>query len=61
MNLMSDNTSTGSTLERRRWISLDVIGIAQLMMVLDATVINIPLPSAQRALGLHHGGPAKGE
>jgi MFS family permease len=34
---------------RRRLILL-VIAIAQLMVVLDATVVNIALPSAQRAL-----------
>jgi hypothetical protein len=36
---------------RRRWLILAVIGIAQLMVVLDATIVNIALPSAQRALG----------
>ncbi len=36
---------------RRRWLTLAVIGIAQLMVVLDATIVNIALPSAQRALG----------
>src|SRR5579862_5510746 len=35
---------------RRRWMALGVIGIAQLMVVLDLTVMNIALPSAQRAL-----------
>src|SRR6267378_7936801 len=35
---------------RRRWLTLGVIGIAQLMVVLDLTVMNIALPSAQRAL-----------
>jgi EmrB/QacA subfamily drug resistance transporter len=35
----------------RRWFILGVIGIAQLMVVLDLTVMNIALPSAQRALG----------
>jgi EmrB/QacA subfamily drug resistance transporter len=35
---------------RRRWWILAVIGLAQLMVVLDATVVNIALPSAQRAL-----------
>jgi EmrB/QacA subfamily drug resistance transporter len=35
---------------RRRWLGLGVIGIAQLMVVLDLTVMNIALPSAQRAL-----------
>src|SRR6201995_501643 len=36
---------------RRRWLVLAVIGVAQLMVVLDATIVNIALPSAQRALG----------
>ena len=36
---------------RHRWWVLAVIGIAQLMVVLDVTVVNIALPSAQQALG----------
>jgi EmrB/QacA subfamily drug resistance transporter len=47
---MSDATSTGSVRDRR-WLILGVIGIAQLMVILDLTVMNIALPSAQRALG----------
>jgi EmrB/QacA subfamily drug resistance transporter len=35
-----------------RFRALAVIAIAQLMIVLDATVVTIALPSAQRALGL---------
>jgi EmrB/QacA subfamily drug resistance transporter len=35
----------------RRWLVLVVVAIAQLMVVLDATIVNIALPSAQRALG----------
>ncbi len=35
---------------RRRWTILAILGIAQLMVVLDATIVNIALPSAQRAL-----------
>jgi len=35
---------------RRRWFVLGVVGLAQLMIVLDLTVMNIALPSAQRAL-----------
>ena len=35
----------------RRWPILVVIGIAQLMVVLDVTIVNIALPSAQRELG----------
>ena len=35
----------------RRWWILGVVGLAQLMVVLDATIVNIALPSAQRDLG----------
>jgi EmrB/QacA subfamily drug resistance transporter len=35
---------------QRRWLILAVLGIAQVMVVLDATVVNIALPSAQKAL-----------
>src|SRR5580658_1338905 len=33
-----------------RWLILVIVAIAQLMVVLDSTVVNIALPSAQRAL-----------
>jgi EmrB/QacA subfamily drug resistance transporter len=35
----------------RRWLILAVIAIAQLMIVLDVTIVNIALPSAQKDLG----------
>src|SRR5215472_9548244 len=35
----------------RRWWVLGVVGLAQLMAVLDATIVNIALPSAQHDLG----------
>ena len=35
----------------RRWLVLAVVALAQLMVVLDATIVNIALPSAQHALG----------
>ncbi|WP_067151608.1 MFS transporter [Mycobacterium sp. 1245805.9] len=35
---------------QRQWLILGVIGIAQLMVVLDTTIVNIALPSAQAAL-----------
>ncbi len=49
---MSDVNSIGSVgpEDRRRWLILGVIGLAQLMVVLDVTVMNIALPTAQRAL-----------
>jgi hypothetical protein len=31
----------------RRWLVLAVLGVAQLMVVLDATIMNVALPSAQ--------------
>jgi EmrB/QacA subfamily drug resistance transporter len=34
----------------RRWLILIVVAIAQLMVVLDSTIVNIALPSAQHAL-----------
>jgi EmrB/QacA subfamily drug resistance transporter len=41
-----------STSDPKRWIALLVIGVAQLMVVLDASIVNIALPSAQRELGI---------
>ncbi|HWT23000.1 MAG TPA: MFS transporter, partial [Solirubrobacteraceae bacterium] len=35
----------------KRWAILAVIAVAQLMVVLDATIVNIALPSAQQDLG----------
>ena len=35
----------------RRWLVLVIVAIAQLMVVLDSTIVNIALPSAQHALG----------
>jgi EmrB/QacA subfamily drug resistance transporter len=34
-----------------RWAVLALLGVAQLMVVLDSTIVNIALPSAQRDLG----------
>jgi EmrB/QacA subfamily drug resistance transporter len=34
-----------------RWIALAVLSLAQLMIVLDGTIVNIALPTAQHALG----------
>src|ERR1700693_1299997 len=34
-----------------RWLILVIVAIAQLMVVLDSTIVNIALPAAQRALG----------
>ncbi|MBC6458881.1 MFS transporter [Actinomadura sp. HBU206391] len=39
----------------RRWIALIFIALAQLMVILDATIVNIAMPSAQRALDISDG------
>ena len=46
---MTDTTSLSGVRDRRSLI-LGVISLAQLMVVLDLTIMNIALPSAQRAL-----------
>ena len=40
----------GPAVESNRWAVLALLGTAQLMVVLDSTIVNIALPSAQRAL-----------
>jgi EmrB/QacA subfamily drug resistance transporter len=36
--------------DRRRWLVLATIGLSELMIVLDLSIVNVALPSAQRAL-----------
>ncbi|GAA3736404.1 MFS transporter [Streptomyces tremellae] len=45
----------GPQQDAHRWWALAVIALAQLMVVLDATIVNIALPSAQRDLGISTG------
>ncbi|MFI0258671.1 MFS transporter [Streptomyces sp. NPDC017056] len=45
-----EQTGTAGAPDPRRWWGLVVIALAQLMVVLDATIVNIALPSAQREL-----------
>src|SRR6185503_6627618 len=40
---------------RSRWLILTLVVLAQLMVVLDATIVNIALPSAQADLGFSNG------
>ncbi|RKS71403.1 EmrB/QacA subfamily drug resistance transporter [Motilibacter peucedani] len=55
---MTSNTTsvapaqTADAPDPRRWIALGVIAVAQLMVVLDASIVNIALPSAQKDLGI---------
>ncbi|MEV6112713.1 MFS transporter [Streptomyces sp. NPDC052109] len=45
----------GGAASPKRWWILAVVAIAQLMVVLDATIVNIALPSAQTDLGFSDG------
>ena len=42
--------SASTTPSSRRWLVLAIVAAAQLMVVLDATIVNIALPHAQKAL-----------
>jgi len=47
---MSNAAAQNTHADTRRWLILAVVSLAQLMVVLDATIVNIALPSAQHAL-----------
>src|SRR3954454_22520393 len=42
--------------DRRRWASLLVVCLAQLMIVLDVTIVKVALPSIQHDLHFSHSG-----
>ena len=44
--------------DRSRWIALVVLCIGMLMIVLDATIVNVALPSIQSDLGFSQAGLA---
>src|SRR5919107_2037203 len=46
------------TPERNRWIALYVLCVGVLMIVLDATIVNVALPSIQADLGFSQSGLA---
>jgi EmrB/QacA subfamily drug resistance transporter len=41
--------------DRRRWATLAIVCMAQLMIVLDVTIVNVALPAIQRDLGFSQG------
>jgi EmrB/QacA subfamily drug resistance transporter len=53
MNLASPALTPAS--DRRRWTALFVVCLAQLMIVLDVTIVNVALPSIQRDLHFTQG------
>ena len=48
----ADQDRAAATPDPRRWWALAVLAVAQLMIVLDASIVNIALPSAQEDLGI---------
>ena len=44
--------STAEEPDPRRWLALTVLAVAQLMIILDASIVNVALPSAQDDLGI---------
>jgi EmrB/QacA subfamily drug resistance transporter len=50
-----DNPAPMTGHHARRWWVLAVLGMAQLMVVLDSTIVNIALPHAQASLGFSDG------
>ncbi|MGV9244469.1 MFS transporter [Streptomyces sp. NPDC003710] len=55
MSATARSAPAASAPDARRWRALVFIALAQLMVVLDATIVNIALPSAQRDLGISDG------
>ena len=49
---------SSTTTERERWIALYVLCVGMLMIVLDATVVNVALPAIQDDLGFSQSGLA---
>ena len=51
MVLPMNRSATESFLDPRRWRILAVLAVAQFMVVLDATIVNVALPSIRADLG----------
>lgn len=55
---MTSSIATGDRESRRRWLALYVLCAGVLMDVLDATIVNVALPSIKRDLGFSQSGLA---
>ncbi len=52
---MNTAVLTAAQTDRRRWLALFVVCLAQLMIVLDTTIVNVALPAIQRDLHFTQG------
>ena len=56
MTVVSSSTSLpDERADRRRWATLAIVCLAQLMIVLDVTIVNVALPAIQGDLGFSQG------
>src|SRR6266511_5457607 len=56
--MIADRYTSEGTADRSRWLALVVLCAGMLMIVLDATVVNVALPSIQSDLGFSQSGLA---
>jgi EmrB/QacA subfamily drug resistance transporter len=52
------DADSGAITDRRRWMALYVLCVGMLMIVLDATIVNVALPTMQEDLGFSQSGLA---
>jgi EmrB/QacA subfamily drug resistance transporter len=52
----TQHAGADTTLDPRRWKALAVLAVAQFMVVLDASIVNVALPSIQTDLGFSESG-----
>src|SRR5579864_5722546 len=57
-SLTTPTASDAQVAANNRWLSLALICICSLMMVLDATIVNVALPAIQKDLGFSQSGLA---
>jgi EmrB/QacA subfamily drug resistance transporter len=53
--MSTTSLASSTTSDRRRWLGLAVVCLAQLMIILDTTIVNVALPSIQRDLHFTQG------
>jgi len=52
---MTDHAQTATTAERKSWVTLVLLGLAQFMVTLDITVVNVALPAIADDLAFSQG------